>query len=424
VTTLREEKRQKPSQLPKLPTTGKILVACFKKRTLQPVPTLHRREAMCRLRAKVLIGASLAVPFDRVIRLDFGFRAGEPAELHLMCEIQGRYSNVILMDAAKTVLLASRQIGTKQSSARSLRVGDTYPLPPVAPGLTPSASESFLSWKETVCGAAVLMGDGADVVAGMVRGYQGVSPTLGRELCLVAHVPASTKAVSLLENEWAALFVAWRSWLQCLEEGSFQATRDPLTGAISVLGSFSEVYDSVHKTFDERYTKAQAHERFVSLRATLSRATGKAEKSIRSKLKAFEKQMGTSADAQATQKLGDLFIANLYQWPAQGGELEVDDWETGGLQPLCCDLLPLSIAGKVRTQLSWMQTGFTCWEQEGVMQARRLYSCSRTMQPDLSSTRRACSNALQSSGELPINWSRSWLLPTRSSSTFWTCRRA
>jgi predicted ribosome quality control (RQC) complex YloA/Tae2 family protein len=59
----------------------------------------------------VLIRSSMPIPFERLVRLDFGSHPDTKPELSLICEIQGQYSNVIMVDADENVVLAARQVG-------------------------------------------------------------------------------------------------------------------------------------------------------------------------------------------------------------------------------------------------------------------------------------------------------------------------
>lgn len=271
----------------------------------------------------------MLVPFDRVLQLDFGLRPGEPPEMSLVCEIQGRYSNAILTDSSRTVLLAARQIGAAQSSARAVRVGKQYLLPPPAPGVRPSAEEPIGVWRQNVTGAEDLAGGGADIIAALTRAYQGVSPALARDLCGAANVPQSAQSAALLDEEWAELFAMWQHWLACVDSGRLAMTQDRTTGASSFLGRFTSAVPSVHDAIDERYRAAQASERFAALHVSLQRAVSKAEKSLRAKLAAFAKQLASSAAADETQRLADLCLGNVYQWPAGAREMQVQDWQTG-----------------------------------------------------------------------------------------------
>ena len=56
--------------------------------------------------------------------------------MSLLCEIQGAFSNIVLVDQSHKTLLAARQIGTHQTSVRAIRVGAPY-VPPPNPGAPP-----------------------------------------------------------------------------------------------------------------------------------------------------------------------------------------------------------------------------------------------------------------------------------------------
>jgi hypothetical protein len=69
------------------------------------------QQARARLQDQVLVRCSMPILFERLVQLDFGPHPDQPPKVRLMCEIQGQYSNVIMVDAATdTVLLAARQV--------------------------------------------------------------------------------------------------------------------------------------------------------------------------------------------------------------------------------------------------------------------------------------------------------------------------
>ncbi len=87
-----------------------------------------------------------------------------------------RYSNVILVDASRSILLCAYQVGGRMSSMRQLQTGGTYQLPPMAPGLQPSAADSIESWQDAVKETAHQMGarsgSQAGVGSALVRTFQ------------------------------------------------------------------------------------------------------------------------------------------------------------------------------------------------------------------------------------------------------------
>jgi len=173
----------------------------------------------------------------------------------------------------------------------------------------------------------------------MQKAYQGVSFALAKELCMRAHVPPDDAADTLGSHLWEQLYAEWQSWLAACESGSFNITKDGLR-RLSVLGSFDQPCPSVHEAVHEQYYVAQAEERFSQLRAAVKKALASAVAKLQGRLSAFQKQLRSADDAEATQKLADLVMANVYCWPKGSLEMKVEDWETGvSLQPECMSVV-------------------------------------------------------------------------------------
>jgi predicted ribosome quality control (RQC) complex YloA/Tae2 family protein len=137
----------------------------------------------------------------------------------------------------------------------------------------------------------------------------------------------------MTDEKWQALHRQWLLWLELCEDESkmFTVTRCTATGSISVLGTFDQPCASVQEGVGSLYAAVQAAERFEQLRGTLHRAVKTAHKKLKGKIAALEKQKNAAVEAEATHKLADLFMANVYQWPKNALEMKVDDWETGAL---------------------------------------------------------------------------------------------
>ena len=68
------------------------------------------------------VGAELAAPWERVAMLSFAGRPGEAPTRKLFCEVQGRMSNAVVVDAATgAVLAAALQVGAKQTRGAPVR---------------------------------------------------------------------------------------------------------------------------------------------------------------------------------------------------------------------------------------------------------------------------------------------------------------
>ena len=295
----------------------------------------------------------MPVLFDRIVQLDFAFRPGEPAALRLMCEVQGQYANAVLTDPSEGVLLAARQIGEAQSRARSVRVGAQYPLPPPPPGVAPRRDMPLADLVEAMDAYAASTDERAvkalpDALAGAV---QGISPDVANELCSSASVSTTDTWGHSSTHARAAVHAGVCDWAARLEDGRFAVTRNPHSGALSVLGAYSEQCESVHECIDTRYRDAQGGERFAVLHARLTQSLLTVEKSLRGRVGAFQKQLNNSEDADATQKLGDMLMANVHRWPPGAPEVDAEDWDTGALLPaLSCK----SVRPRTSANQSWL----------------------------------------------------------------------
>lgn len=67
------------------------------------------------LRGLVLTRAWLPTPYERVLRLAFAQRPGEPPAAELVYECMARYSNLLLLGPEETVLAAAHQVGWLRS---------------------------------------------------------------------------------------------------------------------------------------------------------------------------------------------------------------------------------------------------------------------------------------------------------------------
>jgi predicted ribosome quality control (RQC) complex YloA/Tae2 family protein len=156
--------------------------------------------------------------------------------------------------------------------------------------------------------------------------------SLGRELCIKAGLDSEVRSEDMSEEAWQALHQQWLLWLGICEDSSrmFPVTRSSSSGGISVLGIYDEPCGSVQDSVGSLYANVQAAERFDHLRNALQRAVKTAHKKLLGKIGALEKQKSAAVEAEATQKLADMFVANVYQWPKSARQMKVEDWETGG----------------------------------------------------------------------------------------------
>jgi len=115
---------------------------------------------------------------DRVLTVTFAGTDGE--RRILVCEVMGRHSNIILLDAAGTILGAAKTVGAKQSRARQILPGLSYEPPPTTRReLSDVGPEGFRRmWAEAAGGPP---GTPDQAAAFLAREFSGVSPVLAAE---------------------------------------------------------------------------------------------------------------------------------------------------------------------------------------------------------------------------------------------------
>ncbi|MCP9886564.1 NFACT family protein [Cyanobium sp. ATX 6A2] len=152
--------------------------------------------------------------WERVVKLGFARRPGEPAQRWLMVELMGRHSNLFLLDEERQVVALARQVKASQSRLRPIGTGDPYQPPPPLAGDPPSRHESFESWQRRLLLVPV------PLERALREAYQGISPALARQLA-----PADWLAQPVSElsgNQWHQLWQHWGVWLEALASDRFR----------------------------------------------------------------------------------------------------------------------------------------------------------------------------------------------------------
>ncbi len=157
-----------------------------------------------------LVAIEAIAPWERVLDLQFAQRPGEAAIWHLYVEIMGKYSNVILTSADNQIVTAAHQVGSQQSSIRSIQTGQPYEPPPSLTGTFPKLSESQQRWQERVT-----LVPGA-LQRQLVKSYRGLSPALVRSMVQAAGLNPNQSTEDLTTSDWQQLFLCWQQWLQTL----------------------------------------------------------------------------------------------------------------------------------------------------------------------------------------------------------------
>ncbi|MEB3174865.1 MAG: NFACT RNA binding domain-containing protein [Cyanobacteriota bacterium] len=299
------------------------------------------------LKGLALTVVQLTEPWERVVRLQFGSRPGEPPQFCLYEEIMGKYSNLILTDGHNQIITAAHQVSAEQSRLRTVQTGQPYVPPPALLNEKPSLAESFESWQERVSLIPGPLGKQ------LLKTYRGLSPALAAQLLEAADLDKNRETPTLSAGEWGALFGVWRQWLRALEEGYFRPHSWGQGYRVVALTHLEAApIQSCHPLIDNYYRYWLAEETFCQLRGQLRQTLKVCQTKLSQKQTVFQTRLTQAAGADGARREADLLMAHLHL--AQPGltQATLADFETGATV-----VIPL------QPDKSWLQNAQSLYKQ-------------------------------------------------------------
>ena len=277
----------------------------------------------CMLLRKHLTGArllSITQPkLERLVDLTFDCtdEMGEQTQKHLILEIMGRNSNLILTDADGRIIDCLRRVDFELSASRQILPGLFYRLPPAQEKLNgfEQSEDSLASLLQTVSGQK-------QFDKWLLDTFGGFSPLLCRELTwqIFGDVDVDIDTLSAPQRQTAACALFEK--LQTLESGSktpvllvkdgrpWDFTCLPICQYGQFIGqqqeeSFSLLLDRFYGERDRQDSLRQKTQTLRKLLTNLSSRTAR-------KLELQKKELADSQDRETLRRRGDIVTANLY----------------------------------------------------------------------------------------------------------------
>lgn len=270
--------------------------------------------------AKIAAVVQPAVERMLTIELDTTDEMGVACKKHLVCELMGKHSNVILCGEDNRIIDAMRRVDGDLSGKRQVLPGLFYRLPPAQEKHDPFAlSGAGLP-------ASLQSSDGEmGLDRYLLSQLLGFSPLLCRELSYRATGDAAKPVGKLTAEErlrLAQVFEDLKSYLTEKRWKPFLLTKTedhavfdfsflPITqyeGLMTV--SQEQSFSDLLAAFFEKKGKA---ERMARRSADLHKTVVNARDRLARKLAAQQKELDATQNREQYKRLGDLITANLYQ---------------------------------------------------------------------------------------------------------------
>ena len=276
---------------------------------------------LCMLLRKHLSGGKMldakCLGYERVCQLEFdaydemGFRVKKL----LICEIMGKYSNIILVDANYKILALLKPIDFTTSDKRQLLVGMKYELPPKQEKL-----DTLAVTKEQFEKAFENAPIESKCDKFITSNFLGIAPSTARQLSYMVSKSHDEQLFNVKKQTLCDTFLDFTEKMRNMELKPYlilDETGKPFEFSyfpIEYLGSkyTSEEYESFSKLIDAYYSKKGQNERIKQKSSDILRLLVNAETRITKKIALQTEEIEQCEESDKYRIMADLITANLH----------------------------------------------------------------------------------------------------------------
>ena len=292
----------------------------------------------CMMLRKHFAGArltSVSQPgFERVARLtfechdDLGFRTSK----HIICEIMGKYSNIIVTDADDKIIGILKPIDFAASTVRQLLAGMRYSLPEPQKKLEPLGLT-----KEAFNEAARSADPTRSAVKFITTSFVGLAAVTAREI--VYRAGGSIDAT--LEDCADTLYSKLIEVTSAADVGGVEPSMAKGPDGVPVEYLYTRLtqyedgcevicYSSVGELIDEYYVKRASEEKLRRRASDIFRILAAAEARITKKIALQSAELEKCEMGETYKKYGDLITGSIYMMKRGMDKVELSDWYSEG----------------------------------------------------------------------------------------------
>ncbi len=275
----------------------------------------------CMLLRKYFLGAKITsvrqMGFDRIAEFTVSCydEMGFSAEKKIICEIMGKYANLVITDSQSKILTALKIIDFAASTVRQVLPGLKYQIPAKPDKLSPLEIDKAIFFEKLACFGSERSGEKF-----ITSTYSGIATQIAHELVYRASGETDTPIFKLDPERFYSVFLEWQELLiferyaptvaigedgKPLDYSYMDITYLP--GAkIKHFDTLSELLDLY---FEEKDRLEHVHQRSRDIQNLLQNAVSRTER----KLEIQRASLIDSERGEEYKKYGDLITANLYR---------------------------------------------------------------------------------------------------------------
>ena len=276
----------------------------------------------CLLMRKHLSGAKLEsvcqLGFERAMMIRFSCRdeMGFPCVRYVVCEIMGKYSNMILLDGDKKIITAMKLIDFATSKVRQILPGMTYENPPEQKGKCDPLSETRESFIQKAASEHEKQIDKY-----LISTYYGLSPLIARE---ISYLCTGSVASPIAHCNVDSLADAFFSYTKTIIEKTFvpylvcDQDSKPVEFSFMPITQYGSGYklsqpEDFGELTDRFFVERDRNERIKQKAADLLHTINNAQTRLSKKIVKLSEELDATAESERYRREADLITANIYK---------------------------------------------------------------------------------------------------------------
>jgi predicted ribosome quality control (RQC) complex YloA/Tae2 family protein len=279
-----------------------------------------------------------------VIKIESRDELGFLAEKHLICEIMGKHSNIILYDpSSETVVDGIKRYSHAVSRFREVLPGRPYLSPPSQGKLNPLALEE--GQFRRACLEAHLETPLPKVLQ---QQFEGLSTVTCREIIYRAGLPPDIILDHCGDYEFRVIWDAFHRVISracrgvfepCLAAGKKGEPLDYAALDLSHLGQINR-HGEMNSLLDTFFTARDNLERLAREKNAVTSLLNKETAKLEKKLNLYTEDYDNTAGAEKHRLFGELLTANLYRLEKGMAEITLENYHEEGSPPVTIPLDP------------------------------------------------------------------------------------
>jgi len=271
---------------------------------------------------------------ERIISLEIEHlnELGDLCRKKIICELMGKYSNIIFCDEANNIIDSLKHVSSNISGLREVLPGREYFLPEELTKEDPfsvNKDQFFALFKKPT-----------SVAKAMTNLLAGMSMVMANELCFRADLDSDAATASVSDDKKEALYNVFLSYIKDVKESNFSPTavyeadeKTPVEFSAFELTCYLDLsqkkYESVSLLLETFYSEKNLSTNMKQKSADLRKVVSTLMERNSKKLDMQLKQMKDTAKKDDWKIKGELILANQYQILPGDKEIVTTNYYTG-----------------------------------------------------------------------------------------------